>query len=185
MASVFGAVLKGLAIEWSLATNQQPPDPGFNDLVATVGSEFIPQRWLIEKTGREGGPDTVVVNEETRFEDKKGKPISRKRRVRDESGDYFRNFEKYYVLDPSTNGVSFFLGQLGTFRYIDTDVTKDKTYYYRVRAFSGPLDVADDGTLNLPAPEINMLTGELIQRDRKSTRLNSSHIQKSRMPSSA
>lgn len=164
VASVFGAVLKGLAIEWSLATNQQPPDPGFNDLVATVGSEFIPQRWLIEKTGREGGPDTVVVNEETRFEDKKGKPISRKRRVRDESGDYFRNFEKYYVLDPSTNGVSFFLGQLGTFRYIDTDVTKDKTYYYRVRAFSGPLDVADDGTLNLPAPEINMLTGELIQR---------------------
>ena len=164
VASVFGAVLKGLAIEWSLATNQFPPDPGFNDLIATVGSEFIPQKWLIEKTGREGGPETVVVEEETRFENKKGQLIKRKRRVRDESGDFFRKFEKYYVLDPSSNGVSFFLGQLGTFRYIDTDVTKDKTYHYRIRAFSGPLDVASDGTITLPEPEADMVTGEKIQK---------------------
>ena len=34
-------------------------------------------------------------------------------------------------------------------------------------------------------PEGAALEGELAGRDRKSTRLNSSHIQKSRMPSSA
>lgn len=164
VASVFGAELKGLAIEWSLATNQFPPDPGFNDLVATISSEFIPQKWLIEKTGRSGGPENLTKPDETRFEDKRGKAIKRTIRVRDEHGDYFRKFEKYIVLEPSTNGVSFFLGQLGTFRYIDTDVTKDKTYYYRVRAFSGPLDVAADGTLTLPEPEKDMVSGNLIQR---------------------
>lgn len=162
--SVFGAKLKGLAISWSLATNQYPPDPGFNDLLASVGSEFIPQKWLIERTGNPAGPITKTVPGETRFEDKQGRPIVRTQRVRDENGDYFRLFEKYIVLEPKTNGVSFFLGQLGTFRYIDTDVSKDKTYHYRVRAFSGPLDVQTDGTLNLPAPERDMVSGELIQR---------------------
>jgi hypothetical protein len=164
LAAVFGADLKGLSIEWSLATNQYPPDPGFTDLVATVSSELIPQKWLIEKTGRLGGPETVTVNGETNFEDKRGKPIKRTIRVRDENGDYFRRFEKYLVIDPSTGGITFFLGQLGTFRYIDTDVVKDKQYYYRVRAFSGPLDVASDGTLNLPAPIQDASSGEYVQR---------------------
>lgn len=162
--SVFGAKLKGLAISWSLATNQYPPDPGFNDLLASVGSEFIPQKWLIERTGNPAGPASRLVPDETRFEDKQGRPITRTARVRDEYGDYFRVFEKYIVLDPKTNGPSFFLGQLGTFRYIDTDVSKDKTYYYRLRAFSGPLDVQSDGTINFPEPERDMVSGELLQR---------------------
>jgi len=164
VASVFGVTLKGLAIEWSLATNQYPPDPGFNDLVASMSSEFIPQKWLIEKTSRSGGPEVVTAKDETRFEDKRGRPLKRVKKVRDENGDYFRKFEKYIVLDPSTNTEAFFLGQLGTFRYIDTDVTKDKTYYYRVRAFSGPLDVSSGGTLDLPDPEKSQVTGDLIQR---------------------
>lgn len=164
VTAVFGAELKGLSIEWSLATNQFPPDPGFSDLIPTVSSELVPQRWLIEKTGHAGGPEAVTVNGETNFEDKRGKPIKRTIRVRDEHGDYFRRFERYYILDPSHNGISFFLGQLGTFRYIDTEVEKDRQYYYRVRAFSGPLDVASNGTLNLPAPIQDARTGEYIQR---------------------
>lgn len=164
VASVFGAQLKGLAISWSLATNQFPPDPGFNDLVATVGSEFIPQKWLIERTSREGGPEILTKTSATNFEDKKGKLIKREQRIRDEQGDYFRKFEKYIVLDANTNTASYLLGQLGTFRYIDEDVTKDKTYYYRVRAFSGDLKVSSSGTISLPAPIEDMKTKDLIQK---------------------
>lgn len=164
VASVFGAQLKGLAISWSLATNQFPPDPGFNDLVATVGSEFVPQKWLIERTSREGGPEILTKTSATNFEDKKGKLIKREQRIRDEQGDYFRKFEKYIVLDANTNTASYLLGQLGTFRYIDEDVTKDKTYYYRVRAFSGDLKVSSSGTISLPAPIEDMKTKDLIQK---------------------
>ncbi len=164
VASVFGAQLKGLSISWSLATNQFPPDPGFNDLVATVGSEFVPQKWLIERTSREGGPEILTKTSATNFEDKKGKLIKREQRIRDEQGDYFRKFEKYIVLDANTNTASYLLGQLGTFRYIDEDVTKDKTYYYRVRAFSGDLKVSSSGTISLPAPIEDMKTKDLIQK---------------------
>jgi hypothetical protein len=163
IASVFGVKLEGLAVEWTLATNQFPPDPGYTDLLPTIASEFIPQKWLIERTGHSGGPENVLKPEETSFEDKKGKRIKRSKRLRDESGDYFRVFEKYIIIDPSTQTATFLLGQLGKFRYIDTDVTKDKTYYYRIRAFSGSLDVGSSGTMTLPAPIVNKPSGELIQ----------------------
>lgn len=164
VASVFGAELKGIAVEWSLATNQYPPDPGFQDLLGTVSSELIPQRWLIEKTSNPSGPETVTLSAQTNFETNRGKAIKRNIRVRDENGDYFRKFEKYIVIDPSTNGVTFFLGQLGTFRYIDKEVEKGKTYHYRVRAFSGPLKVNSDKTLSLASPVFDSYKNEWIQR---------------------
>lgn len=163
-ASIFGADLKGLAVEWSLASNQFPPDPGFSDLVATVGAEFIPQRWLVEKTGREGGAEIASQEVETEFEDKRGRPIKRTIRIRDEYGDLCRKFEKYILIEPGNNTATFLLGQLGTFRYIDTDVTKDKTYYYRVRALSGALDVSGDGSITFPDPEFDTQRQEWIQR---------------------
>lgn len=164
VASVFGATLKGFAIEWSLATNQYPPDPGFNDLLASVSSELIPQSWLIEKTSNSGGPVTLTLNAETNFEDKRGKAIKRTIPVRDENGDYFRVFEKYIVIDPTTSTSTFILGQLGRFRYLDSLVNKDTTYYYRIRAFSGPLVVTVNNTIDFPAPEQKADTGEYIQR---------------------
>jgi hypothetical protein len=164
VASVFGATLKGFAVEWTLATNQFPPDPGFSDLVATVSSELIPHRWLIEKTGRNGGPLTLTTSAETNFEDKRGKAVSREVPVRDENGDYFRQFEKYIVIDPSAATSTFLLGQLGKFRFLDSDVVKDIDYYYRIRAFSGSLVVASDGTLELPPVEVKADTNEYIQR---------------------
>jgi archaellum component FlaC len=164
VASVFGATLKGFAIEWSLATNQYPPDPGFNDLLASVSSELIPQNWLIEKTSNSGGPITLTLNAETNFEDKRGKAIKRTIPVRDENGDYFRVFEKYIVIDPTTSTSTFLLGQLGRFRYLDSLVNKDTTYYYRIRAFSGPLVVTVNNTIDFPAPEQKADTGEYIQR---------------------
>jgi hypothetical protein len=164
VASIFGADLKGLAIEWSLATNQFPPDPGFTDLLATVSSELIPHRWLIEKTSVPSGPETVTVTAETNFESKRGSQLKRKVKVRDENGDYFRKFEKYIVIDPSSSTGTFFLGQLGTFRYIDTEVEKGKNYQYRVRGFSGGLKVNTDGTLPLEAPVFDSIKNEYVQR---------------------
>lgn len=164
VASVFGFDLKGFALEWTLATQQYPPDPGFGDLVATVSSELIPQSWLIEKTSRSGGPLPSTVSAETNFEDKSGKPISREVVVRDEQGDVFRLFENYIVLDSTSSTSVFSLMQLGKFRYIDSEVQKDTTYYYRIRAFSGPLVVQSDNTINFPDPEVDASTHEIIQR---------------------
>jgi len=163
VASVFGFDLKGFALEWTLATQQYPPDPGFNDLVASVSSELIPQKWLIEKTSRSGGPVPMTATSETNFEDKRGKAISREVIVRDEQGDVFRQFQNYIVIDPTSSTSVFSLFQLGKFRYLDSEVEKDTTYYYRIRAFSGPL-VVSDGSIEFPAPEVDATNGELIQR---------------------
>lgn len=163
VANLFGADLQGLALEWSLATNQFPPDPGFTDLVATASSEFIPQKWLIERTSRPEGPQIVSIEATTNYQNRDGKPIKRQERVRDESGDLFRKFEDYIVIDASTATSTYLLGQLGTFRYLDKNVDKQKVYHYRVRAFSGALDVSGT-TLNLKAPEFDSNKNEYIQR---------------------
>lgn len=163
-AAVFGAELKGIAVEWSLATNQFPPDPGFQDLVANVGSEFIPQKWLIERSDEPQGPPTRTVEAETNFEDRRGQPIKRLEKVRDEYGDFFREFNKVFIIDPTQNAATFFLGQLGTFRYIDDTAEKGKVYHYRIRAFSGDLDASDGGSINLKDPEKDPKLNTYIQR---------------------
>lgn len=136
---VFAQDLKGLSVEWSLPSTTNRADGSFSGLLSSGVSEFIPPKFLIEKTSIPNG-EVVTFERETPFEDKKGNIVKRKEKARDEYGDVFRKFEKYIVVDPTTNTGTFLLGQLGQFRYIDNDVEKDKTYYYRVRAFSGSLD---------------------------------------------
>lgn len=159
---LFGTPIEGIAIEWTLATNQFPPDPGFSDLVSTVSGEFIPPNWLIEKTSQPSGPEFLTVEVETNFEGRDFKKIKRQERLRDESGDYFRKFEEYIVIDAGTATATYLLGQLGKFRYLDKEVETDRVYQYRVRAFSGSLDVTN-GTLNLQDPITDPLRGETIQ----------------------
>jgi hypothetical protein len=162
VASVFTSSLKGLAVEWSLPTNTLPPDPGFQGLVTHAAREFIPTKFLIEKTSEVGGPKPVYDTIPTVFEDKSGRIINRKVKVVEEHGDVFRKFEKYIVVSPSESTATFLLGQLGTFRYVDTDVEKDKTYYYRVRAFSGPLAVNADGTMTFGAMRFDPISGGYV-----------------------
>lgn len=163
VADLFGAAPEGIALEWTLATNQYPPDPGFSDLIATVGSEFIPPKWLIERTARPEGPEIVTVDVKTNFESRDKKQIVRKERVRDETGDYFRKFQDYIVIDAATATGTYLLGQLGKFRYLDKEIEKDTTYSYRVRAFSGALDVSGT-TLNLKDPIKDAQRNEVIQK---------------------
>lgn len=163
VSSMFGADIKGLMIQWGLASNRFPPDPSFADLVATTSAEFIPQNWLIEKTSREGGPEILTHEGETSFEDRRGRPIKRKIKVRDPDLDYFRKFEKYYVITAASATSNYILGQLGTFRFIDEDVEPEKTYYYRVRAFSGEFDVSGE-SINLPPVTFDSNSNSYIQR---------------------
>ena len=163
VADLFSKGIEGIAVEWTLATNQYPPDPGFSDLVATISSELIPQKWLIERTSRPEGPELISKEVTTNFESRDKKPVKRQERVRDETGDLFRKFQDYIVIDASTATATYLLGQLGTFRYLDKDIDKDKTYSYRIRAFSGSLDVSGT-TLNLREPIIDGNTGEAIQK---------------------
>jgi hypothetical protein len=153
VVSVFEDPPKSLAVEWSLPTASRQPDPYFEGLVAAAGTEFIPPTFLIEKsTVNNGVPIEVEID--TTFEDDSGVPLKQKTQALDENRDTFRLFEKYIIIDPSHSAGTFFLGQLGTFRYIDNDVEENKTYYYRVRTFSGKLDIKPDGSLNLDPSKV-------------------------------
>ena len=146
---------KSIVVEWSLPPASNPGDPGFSDLIQSFSTDFIPPRFLIEKSDRNpavgevdvselGDPDAVgqvVETLPTEFENR-GEKISRKVRMIDKYGDPFLKFQKYIVIDTSNNTATFLLGQLGTFRYIDSDVELSKTYYYRVRAYSGELKLS-------------------------------------------
>jgi hypothetical protein len=163
VASVFTDPPKALSVEWSLPTTGRQPDPSFEGLIAAAGVEFIPPKFLVERSTVNGGVP-IEVEVETSFENKAGVALKQKTVAIDEHGDTFRLFERYTVIDPSHETATFLLGQLGTFRYIDTDVEANKTYYYRVRTFSGKLDIKPDGTLNVDPTkvEIDVPTGRKI-----------------------
>jgi hypothetical protein len=168
VVKAFGTQPEAIAIEWSLPTNQQSPDPGFSDLVTSVGTEFIPPKFLIERSDFPVTPEidmsevdnphavgVVTTTYETDFElrGKPGQRMKRKERVTDEYGDPFVKFQKYTVIDATHATGTFLLGQLGKFRYIDNEVEFGQTYYYRVRAFSGDLAVASDKSIDFKIPE--------------------------------
>lgn len=156
VATVFGAQLKGLVLEWGPSSNTVPPTPDFEDLVGSAAAEFVPQKFLIE---RSAVVPTVLTHEvTTTFEDKRGRPIKRKARVKDENGELVKHFQEYYVIDPSVLTIA-----KAKFRWLDENAKEEVTYYYRIRAFSGDLDISGT-SLNFKDPEQDPLTQESIQR---------------------
>lgn len=170
VTKVFTKQVEALAIEWSLPSTVPPGnDPAFGGLATQISQEFYPPKWFIEKStvpltqeisvDQLSDPTAVgfVTNvvPTTAVDPRSNKLIERKIRVHDDYGEPFYKFEFYAIVSPTSNPDMFFAGQLGTFRYIDTAVEPGKTYYYRVRAFSGELSFetnsgSSQGSLVLP-----------------------------------
>jgi len=171
VSKIFQEQPTDLAVEWSLPTVTAPGDPGFSDLIEAASLNFIPPRFLIEKSEINPAAGEVKVEElndpdaagpvmmrvETPFRARgSGEYITRSVRLMDAGGNRFLKFQKYIVVDTSHETATFLLGQLGTFRYFDSDVEQDKTYYYRVRAFSGSLAVQGT-TVTFEAPKVDAI----------------------------
>lgn len=171
VASVFtDGPIESVLLSWTLPTTTEAPDPGFQDAVAKMAAEFNPPNFLIEKSevvnpaaskidlSDMGSPDATGLVEFDRptnidaslggrFAKTEGVQVLRREPLRDTQGDLVIKFQKYIKLGI----VGDLLGQLGTFRYIDTDVEVGKRYFYRVRPYDGDLAVDDNGQLINPA----------------------------------
>lgn len=171
VTKVFVTQVKALAVEWSLASATPSSDPAFTGIASNVSQEFYPPKWLIERSefplnnevdaSKINDPHQVgqvVTYVPTGFINPratgpaKNQPIQRKVQVKDSNGDPFVKFQAYTVIGVVDNPATFFTGQLGTFRYIDTNVETDKTYFYRVRAYSGRLSFEETTTGLLSFP---------------------------------
>ena len=171
VTKVFKDQVKALAIEWSLPSITPSADPTFQGIASDMSQEFYPPNWLIERSdislnnevdskdiSNAAAAGQVVKFVDTQFVNPRKAPgqpankvVQRKVRLKDQNGDPFIKFQGYAIISPGNNPASFLLGQLGTFRFIDTNVELDKTYFYRVRAFSGNLQIAPFYNLDNPA----------------------------------
>lgn len=171
VARVFQDQPTSIAVEWALPPATTPGDPGFADLIQGASMGFVPPWFLIEKSevnpavgevdvsqlsvATAAGP--VVMDQETYFRGRgTGQYVMRKVRLSDQYGDPFLKFQKYIVVDAKHETATFWLGQLGTYRYIDSEVEQNKTYYYRVRAYSGSLAVSGSSVV-FEAPKSNAI----------------------------
>ncbi len=165
VAQMFTGPITGIQLQWSLPTSLTTPDPGFSDLVTMMAKEFVPPQFLIERTTVNPASQKIDI---AALQDPESaglvefdfdayisvqnptQPVTIRQVLRDEYGDPVVKFQKYTLLGPAT--VTSILGQLGTFRYLDTDVEPGQVYYYRVRALSGDLAMTDD-TIAFPTKD--------------------------------
>jgi len=158
VASIFaGSAVSGIELQWTLASSVETPNPGFTDLVTKVAEEAIPPNYLIERSVVNPASKKIDVSDmatatasgQVTFNrvtytniGNSSQPVMRRGPLLDEYRDPVIKFRTYRVL--SNTSITAILGDLGTFRYIDHDVTPGTTYYYRVRAYSGSLALAGD-----------------------------------------
>lgn len=88
-----------------------------------------------------------------------GQTVYRTIKIPDYFGNPFIKFQQYIAITPTTNTLTFIAGQLGTFRYIDTDVTPGQAYWYRVRAYNGDLTLNGD-TIPFSQPQQDATTSQ-------------------------
>ena len=164
VADLFAASpIKAVQLSWTLPTSAETPDVGFSDLISRTSQEFVPPKYLIEKSTINPASEVLDFSDVLSPE-KAGKveyerdvflagtttPAKRREYLRDSNGELLVKFTETIVLDQLT--VTSLIGQLGTFRYVDTAIEEDKTYYYRVRAFVGDLKLTTSGQLDWGKP---------------------------------
>jgi hypothetical protein len=172
LARVFEIETKAVVLSWTLPGSVNSPDPGFNDIGATIGREFVPPNWVIERNTvplnekiksfdlNKPGASGIVMHDVVTDHEKGGAPLARTTqtiRLVDNSGDPITRFEKVTTVESALGGnkpkgPAAIMGALGVFKWIDTDVELDHTYYYRVRAYSGDLPVSDEGIIQYGNP---------------------------------
>lgn len=155
--------IKTIELSWASPTSSETPDTSFNDLVSRAAAEFVPVQYLIEKSVI--NPVAEALEEQfLRDPTKAGKvtynyeqfvagtnvPVARKDFLRDNNGEPVIKFTKYIVVDAIS--VTSALGLLGTYRYLDSDIIPDMTYYYRVRALNGELTLTTDDQIEWGSP---------------------------------
>jgi hypothetical protein len=161
---VFAKSSTSIGLTWDLPTSSETPDLGFQDVLSRVANEFVPPNFLIEKS-TDINPPSELINIADRLDPASaGKveqvidklvagttsTVAQRSLVRDIYDDLYIKFNEYIVVDTGVTGI---VGQLGRIRYVDSDVEPGTTYYYRVRAFSGSLDVTSDKQINFAAPK--------------------------------
>jgi len=153
--------IEKIELQWDLPSVVESPDPGFSDAVTKLAGEFIPPNFLIEKSvdilptsqkidiadlGTTDSVGLVQVDVPTKldkalassFAKVQGTTVFATQPLRDNQQEPVIKFQKYMKAD-TTAGI---LGALtGTFRFIDDDVEVGHVYYYRIRAYSGDLNL--------------------------------------------
>jgi hypothetical protein len=155
VAKMFSPDVTAVALEWTNPTTKVNTTKGFSDSITSLTNEFVPPYFLVERSTVDPNQEIdisqfsdpwaagiVTYNRTTGFEDH-GKVQKRKERLRDLSNEPVVKFQHSIVIGPEN--LAFWVGQLGKYRWIDTMVERDITYYYRVRAFSGTLQTVNLG----------------------------------------
>jgi hypothetical protein len=155
VADVFTLNPDRIGLTWDLPTSSETPDAGFHDVISRVANEFVPPKFLIEKSKGIDPAAGLIDKADILDPEKAGKvehsveklvagasgTVEQRQLLRDSYDDLVIKFTECIVLD--TTAITGLIGQAGRMRYVDEQVEPDVTYYYRVRAFSGELDISN------------------------------------------
>jgi hypothetical protein len=163
VASIFSESPRRVAITWNAPTSEEVPDPGFSDLVNRVAHEAVIPQYLIEKSTIDPFNARVdisdIKNPEKSGVVEFGRDVSiagtldqvvKREILLDCYGDPVVKFTENIIIDRTS--LTGLLGNLGTYRYYDSDVTTGVDYYYRVRALSGEPRLDANGQIDWEDP---------------------------------
>ncbi len=165
VADMFQKQVTDMALEWQLPGNVPTGDVGFAGVTSQIVQSFRVPNWLIEiGTSPPTNPITITPDDTgttidpsalkapdttgravqittTPFTDPRnlGSTYKSQAVLTDEHGDPIVKFSFYKIID---GFAAFSAAQLGTVRYVFTNVPLDVDIYFRVRAFFGTLDTS-------------------------------------------
>lgn len=177
VAAAFAGPIEAVQLSWTLPSTKSSPDKGFLDAASAFSNEVIPPHFLIMRSeidpasshielAQMGDADAVgavtfdmpVPVDQTlggRFAKVEDDKVMRQEVLKDDSGEPFIKFQRYWT--PGVGGE--ITGQLGRYRYIDDTVESGKTYFYRVCAYTGNLQLDGTSLANMPTKTDQLTTG--------------------------
>jgi hypothetical protein len=177
VVDLFSQKPQSVIIQWSLSGRQVSGDAGQQPVFQDFAAELVPPFFVIEKStvnpnqtidasqlSNPTATGLVTMSVQTNFESSIGSPTTTTINVPDHWNDPFIKFQKYIPLNPLLNFGQFFAGTMGSYSYIDNDVTPGQTYWYRVRAAAGvlsiDLSIKSDGSVTFDQPMQDAMDGQ-------------------------